>query len=223
MNSGNINRTFRVEKLFGAQLDLRGNIYANHICIKCTDQYCKGNCYPFVCYQCLICGKKWWTHCNRGYPPPGVCRPCWSIQRELTNWVLALRVAQGKLQPHSKEWWDIFAKGIRPELYCYHTNEAIPFVARIIKGVCHQQIKEVSCNAPEVKDNNWNAYTLRASKKGRKSPPEEYSCCREDGTPRGSKQPSRRARQRRNKMWRKASRCPWNQEVMVTELPREWD
>lgn len=54
-----------------------------------------------------------------------------------------------------------------------------------------------------------------------KRSPEEYSCCREDGTPRGSRQLSRRARQRRNKQWRERPK-QWDAQAAMDELPQDW-
>lgn len=207
------------------KLTPKGNIYVEDIRIKCTSLNCisSNNCYPFVCYQCLVCNNKWWTHCRNGRPPRGVCRPCWEIQRELTDLVLKIRVENETLKSESKEWWEIFSKGVNPTLYCYHSNEPAPFVANILKGVCRHQVNNLRCNSPDIKDPNWNAYIQRYKKKGQKYPPEDYPCCREDGAPRDSKHPSRRARQREKLWWRMLPRNRWNQEIMDQEMPRDWE
>ncbi|XP_057269062.1 uncharacterized protein LOC130601185 isoform X1 [Pezoporus wallicus] len=71
-----------------------------------------------------------------------------------------------------------------------------------------------------VKAAKWEAYVNRQKARNSYSP-EEFPCCQEDGTPRGSKQPSRRARQRRNKLWRKEPE-QWDAKAAMAELPQDW-
>ncbi|CAM9108807.1 unnamed protein product, partial [Bubo scandiacus] len=66
----------------------------------------------------------------------------------------------------------------------------------ILGVICRKQIPWVSCCGPEVKAKNWEAYVSQS--RGKRTP-EEYNCCREDGTPCCSKQQSRQRRQRRTK------------------------
>nr|XP_032600661.1 uncharacterized protein LOC116806960 [Taeniopygia guttata] len=66
----------------------------------------------------------------------------------------------------------------------------------------------------------WEAYVNRQKSRNSCSP-EEFPCCREDVAPRDSKQPSRRARQKRNRLWRKKSE-QWDAKAGTTELPQDW-
>ncbi|RMC14367.1 hypothetical protein DUI87_05062 [Hirundo rustica rustica] len=74
--------------------------------------------------------------------------------------------------------------------------------AEIVDCTCRTRLKGIRCDTPPVKYRNWDSYVKRQQSRPR-GPPEEYPCCREDGTPRGSRQPSRRERQRGKKLWRK--------------------
>ncbi|RMC21178.1 hypothetical protein DUI87_02036 [Hirundo rustica rustica] len=67
--------------------------------------------------------------------------------------------------------------------------------AEIVDCTCRTRLKGIRCDTPPVKYRNWDSYVKRQQSCPR-GPPEEYPCCREDGTPRGSRQPSRRERQR---------------------------
>lgn len=196
-----------------------GQVATISVKIKCGNLNC--DCYPFVCFICKVCRERWWSHCHRGTPPRGVCSSCWNQERDLTEWTLKLKESRGEIVRESEEWWKIFAKGIKPENYCYHSNEPIPFVAEIIKGCCRKLLKGVRCDSPRIKDINWHSYVLRQKDKSKHRPPEEYSCCREDGTPRGSKHPSRRARQRSNKLWRVEPKS-WDYKAMLEVLPQGW-
>lgn len=199
-----------------------GLIFKNDVRIRCGNSNCR--CYPFVCYICIVCREKWWSHCERGTPPTGVCIPCRKLQGQFTNWALAHAVSRGILKKGSSEWWEIVFKGINPHYYCYNFNLPAPFVADICDSVCRKRLRGVQCNTPEVKNRNWNSYIKRQETRQARSqgPPEEYSCCREDGTPRGPKQPGRRARQRSKKLWRKEP-LYWDTRAMLAELPQEWD
>ncbi|RMC19673.1 hypothetical protein DUI87_03236 [Hirundo rustica rustica] len=72
--------------------------------------------------------------------------------------------------------------------------------AEIVDCTCHTRLKGIRCDTPPVKYRNWDSYVKRQQSRPR-GPPEEYPCCREDGTPRGSRQPSRRERQREYDLW----------------------
>lgn len=212
--------TYKVEYLPDPYELEDGNIANADVRIKCGNIEC--NCYPFVCYICKVCGEWWWSHCHRGHPPRGICYPCWRKERDLTWEELEYRELIGEIVYESGEWWEIFAKGIRPELYCYHLNEPNPFIVEIVKGCCQKILKKLRCDVPEVRDSKWAAYIQRKANKLYLYPPDKYSCCREDGTPRGSKHPSRRARQRRKKLWRKEPKA-WDNEAILTELPQDWE
>ncbi|RMC04216.1 hypothetical protein DUI87_19035 [Hirundo rustica rustica] len=67
--------------------------------------------------------------------------------------------------------------------------------AEIVDCTCRTRLKGIRCDTPPVKYRNWDSYVKRQQSRPR-GPPEEYPCCREDDTPRGSRQPSRRERQR---------------------------
>ncbi|RMC12670.1 hypothetical protein DUI87_10194 [Hirundo rustica rustica] len=71
--------------------------------------------------------------------------------------------------------------------------------AEIVDCTCRTRLKEIRCDTPPVKYRNWDSYVKRQQSSPR-GPPEEYLCCREDGTPCGSKQPSRQERQRGKKL-----------------------
>lgn len=132
------------------------------------------NCYPFICFICKVCQERWWTHCGQGVPPRGVCGHCYDLEREITREVLRKGEKDGTIPLESRLWWEIFAKGIRPEYYCYHSNEPIPFAAQIIKAVCRKTVPGVWCCSPYIKDRNWESYKQRQRPK---EPPEEYPCC----------------------------------------------
>ncbi|RMC16152.1 hypothetical protein DUI87_08366 [Hirundo rustica rustica] len=70
-----------------------------------------------------------------------------------------------------------------------------PEGAEIVDCTCHTRLKGIRCDTPPVKYRNWDSYVKRQQSHPR-GPPEEYPCCREDGTPCGSRQPSRQERQR---------------------------
>ncbi|RMB93664.1 hypothetical protein DUI87_29893 [Hirundo rustica rustica] len=69
--------------------------------------------------------------------------------------------------------------------------------SEIVDCTCRTRLKGIRCDTPPVKYRNWDSYVKRQQSRPR-GPPEEYPCCREDGTPRGSRQPSRQERQRDN-------------------------
>lgn len=96
--------------------------------VKCRNQNC--NCYPFVWYNCKVCRERWWSHCNRGYPPRGICNSCWKIQREITNWVLTCKLTSGEIQLESKGWWENFLKGCPPRLLLLPYKWAEPICGR---------------------------------------------------------------------------------------------
>lgn len=144
--------TFRVEYSDEPFILEDGHIATISITIKCENPNC--NCYPFVCFVCKVCRERWWSHCQRGTPPRGVCTPCWKLERDLTDWVLKVKVSRGEIEHDSEEWWRIFSKGIRPENFCYHSNEPIPFVVDIIEGCCRKSLIGVRCHSPRVKDCN---------------------------------------------------------------------
>ena len=210
---------YRIEYLPNPYYLDDGLISNDDVKIRCGNKYC--NCHPFVCYTCKVCKERWWTHCVKGYPPRGVCISCYKSQREITNWTLTCKISKGELTSGSKEWWDIFTKGIEPNFYCYHPNEPKPFVAEITESLCRKLISKVRCDVPEIKHTNWRSYFTRQDLRRRVFPPEEHPCCREDGTPRGSKHPSRRARQRERRLWRKEP-SNWSVAEMLAELPRDW-
>ncbi|RMC20465.1 hypothetical protein DUI87_01315 [Hirundo rustica rustica] len=72
--------------------------------------------------------------------------------------------------------------------------------AEIVDCTCRTRLKGIRCDTPPVKYQNWDSYVKRQQSRPR-GPPEEYPCCQEDGTPRGSRQPSRRERQREYDLW----------------------
>ncbi|XP_030902455.2 centromere protein Q isoform X2 [Melopsittacus undulatus] len=74
------------------------------------------------------------------------------------------------------------------------------------------------CSEERIKTAKWEAYINRQARNS--CSPEEFPCCREDGTPRDSKQPSRWARQRRNKLWGKESK-QWDAKATMAELPQD--
>ena len=141
-------------------------------------------------------------------------------KKTLTEWKLKQLESKQEIIRESHEWWEIFAKGINPQYYCYHSNEPVPFVAEILDIKCRREVLTVSCFAPLVKAAKWEAYINRQKARSSCSP-EEFPCCREDGTPRDSKQPGRRARQRRNKRWRKEPER-WDTKATMAVLPQDW-
>lgn len=158
-----------------------GNAKHNDIKVACSWLDC--NCYPFACFCCKICKELWWVHCKKGRAPRSVCQPCWEEQRELTALVLNQKVAARELKVGSPLWWQIYSKGVNPDLYCYHPNEPSgPFKTDIVSVKCRKQVKELRCDIPPLKDKNW--HSKRKWERGVSSAPEEYPCCREDGTPR---------------------------------------
>lgn len=111
-----------------------GNTYIHNIRLRCNDQQC--DCYPFVCFKCRVCQDKWWTHCHEGYPPNGACEQCYKFERLLTDWELKQLEQKQEIIRGSPQRWEIFAKGIHPQYYCYHSNEPVPFVTEIVAVQC---------------------------------------------------------------------------------------
>ncbi|RMC21768.1 hypothetical protein DUI87_02637 [Hirundo rustica rustica] len=54
--------------------------------------------------------------------------------------------------------------------------------AEIVDCTCRTRLKGIRCDTPLVKYQNWDSYVKRQQSRPR-GPPEEYPCCREDGTP----------------------------------------
>ncbi|RMC03998.1 hypothetical protein DUI87_19335 [Hirundo rustica rustica] len=54
--------------------------------------------------------------------------------------------------------------------------------AEIVDCTCRTRLKGIRCDTPPVKYRNWDSYVKRQQSRPR-GPPEEYPCCREDGTP----------------------------------------
>lgn len=159
-----------------------GKTHAEHkdIRVKCSWLDC--NCYPFVCFVCKICNEQWWTHCRKGRAPRSVCKQCWRAQRKITEETLNWKVANQGLEAGTPAWWEIFTKGINPELHCYHSNEPLgPFLTDITIVKCRKRLKKLRCDIPQLKDRNWS--TRRSKWARENSSPEEYPCCHEDGLP----------------------------------------
>ncbi|RMC21133.1 hypothetical protein DUI87_01991 [Hirundo rustica rustica] len=55
-------------------------------------------------------------------------------------------------------------------------------LAEIVDCTCRTRLKGIRCDTPPVKYRNWDSYVKRQQSRPR-GPPEEYPCCREDGTP----------------------------------------
>ena len=107
-------------------------------------------------------------------------------------------IKTGQIVWKSKEWWEVYTKGINPEPGCVHFNEHREANPEIISVACQKQLKHLVCLAPEIENKNWEAYKTRKRREGRT--PEDYDCCQEDGTPCCSKQQSRQRRQRRKEI-----------------------
>ncbi|XP_049667117.1 uncharacterized protein LOC126043156 [Accipiter gentilis] len=180
------------------------NNYIQNLQLRCNNQQC--DCYPFVCFKRKVCQDKWWVHCYEGYPPNGVCEQCYKFERSLTDWKLKQFEQRREIVKGSLQWWDIFTKGI-------------PFVTEIVTVRCRREVLTVPCLTRLIKAAKWEAYVHRQKTRNSYSP-EEFPCCREDGTPRGSKQPSQRARQKRNQLWRNES-GKWDAKAIMAELPQD--
>ncbi|RMC01817.1 hypothetical protein DUI87_21625 [Hirundo rustica rustica] len=64
-------------------------------------------------------------------------------------------------------------------------GDKVPVVhvrAEIVDCTCRTRLKGIRCDTPPVKYRNWDSYVKRQQSRPR-GPPEEYPCCREDGTP----------------------------------------
>ena len=105
--------------------------------IRCSWLDC--HCYPFAYVACKSCKKQRWIHCRKGRVPHSVCGPCWREQRDLTDQVLKYKVATRELKEGSPAWWEIYSKGVNPNLYCYHLNEpCVPFATDILRVKCQR-------------------------------------------------------------------------------------
>ena len=155
-------------------------------------------CYPFVCFKCKVCKDNWWVHNKEGESTPDICGKCYLAERRLTEQTLKYAVKTGHIIWQSDEWWEVFTKGVNPELNCVHSNEYREVDPEIIRVVCRKQVPYLACSAAEIKNKNWEAYRIRRERKGRS--PEDYDCFREDGIPCCSKQRSRQRRQRRKEV-----------------------
>ncbi|RMC16967.1 hypothetical protein DUI87_06222 [Hirundo rustica rustica] len=81
------------------------------------------------------------------------------------------------------------SKKQRPVPSCSRTNNGSSITgtpqqpeAEIVDCTCRTRLKGIRCDTPPVKYRNWDSYVKRQQSRPR-GPPEEYPCCREDGTP----------------------------------------
>lgn len=52
---------YQIEYLPNPYFTDDGLICNDDVRIKCGN--CNCECYPFVCYICIVCREKWWSHC----------------------------------------------------------------------------------------------------------------------------------------------------------------
>lgn len=172
-------------------------------------------CFPFICIRCNVCKEGWWIHNTHGINLRSSCKQCYQRERRLTNQALKIGVKTGKIIEDSKTWWEIFTKGINPEVECTHPNWPTEYHPQILKVICRKQIPWVPCRGPEIRAENWETCVSRS--RGKRAP-EEYGCCREDGTPCCSKQQSRQRRQRRTKVGKTI--LPYSEGKRIPERER---